>query len=244
MRFRTLIPIAALGVAAVACDKTLQTAPYDRVPAESAITDLSTAQAALNGVYGALESTSYYGLDLEMLGDLPSDNGRWAGTYQFLNEIVNNRIAADNSEVTAMWTAMYRAVDRANVVITRVPALTGIPDATKNQIVGEAYFLRALTFHNLVKFWGPIPTPTTPVTTPADAANYTRTPVDQVYAQILSDLDKAAQLIPASNTNTRRATRTAVTAIRSRVLFYRASIANSAADYQAALDAANSVLAG
>src|SRR5690348_16990264 len=105
MRFRTLIPVAALALSAAACDKQLATSPYDKVPAESEITDLATAQAALNGVYGALESTSYYGLDVEMLGDLPSDNGRWAGTYQFLGDVVNNRIAADNSEVTAMWTA-------------------------------------------------------------------------------------------------------------------------------------------
>jgi hypothetical protein len=248
-RLRTLIPAAALAAAAVtACDKQLQTAPYDRVSAESEVTDLATAQAALNGVYGALESTSYYGLDLQMLGDLPSDNGRWAGTYQFLGNIVSNQIAADNPEVTAMWQAMYRAVDRANVVITRVPQVSGLTDAQKNQILGEAYFLRALTFHNLVKFWGAVPTPTAPVTTAADAAGYTRTPVAQVYTLILSDLDKAATLIPASNTNTRRATRTAVAAIRARVLLYRAFSASTAspaaADLQGALDAANIVLAG
>ena len=248
MRFRTFLPVAALALSAAACDKQLATAPYDKVPAESEITDLATAQAALNGVYGALESTSYYGLDAEMLGDLPSDNGRWAGTYQFLGEIVNNKIAADNSEVTAMWQAMYRAVDRANVVITRVPQVPGLTDAQKNQMLGEAYFLRALTFHNLVKFWGAVPTPTAPVSSAADAAAYTRTPVAQVYTLILADLDKAATLIPTSDTNTRRATRTAVAAIRARVLFYKAFTASTtapnASDLQSALDAANTVLAG
>jgi len=248
-RFRTLTTVAALlAAAATACDKQLQTEPFDRVPAESEITDLSTAQAALNGVYGALESGGYYGLDVFMLGDLPSDNGRWAGTYQFLGNIVSNQIAADNPEVTDMWTALYRAIDRANVVITRVPQLSGVTDAQKNAILGEAYFLRALTYHNLVKFWGAVPTPTTPVVTAADAASYTRTPVAQVYALILSDLDKAATMIPASNTNTRRATRTAVNAVRARVLFYRAFSASTsspnAADLQSALDAANTVLAG
>jgi hypothetical protein len=239
--------IAVLALAAVVgCDRQLATAPGDRVPANTIIVDGPTASAALNGAYDALQSGSYYGLDLELLGDLPSDNGQWAGTYQFLGDIASNRITADNPEVTAMWGAIYRQVDRDNVVLSRVPTLTSVPDATKNPILGEAYFLRALSFHNLVKFWGDVPMPLVPVTVASDAQSYTRTPRLQVYAQILSDLDKAATLI-TNTTNTRRATLMAVRALRARVLFYRASVAgnpNAAADYQAALDAANLVLAG
>jgi hypothetical protein len=128
-----------------------------------------------------------------------------------------------------------------------VPLVADLADASKNAMLGDAYFLRGLTYHNLVKFWGAVPTPTAPVASAADAAAYTRTPVDGVYAQILSDLDKAATLLPATATDTRRATRTAVMAIRARVLFYKgsqATNASAATDLQAALDAANSVLAG
>jgi hypothetical protein len=247
MRIRQLVSIAALALTAAACDSVLSTSPEDRLPAEDALTDLATAQAAVNGAYAALQSGSYYGLDMILLGDLPSDNGRWVGTYQFLGEIVNNRINADNPEVTAMWGALYRQIARDNLVIQKVPGITAIADATRNQMLGDAHFLRALSYHNLVKFWGAVPTPTVPVTVASDAESYTRTPVPEVYTLILSDLDKAATLIPASATDTRRATRTAVTALRARVLFYRASVAgntNAAADYQAALDAANAVLAG
>jgi starch-binding outer membrane protein, SusD/RagB family len=248
MRIRRLLPLALLAFSAAACDEALSTEPYDRLSAETAITDLATAQAAVNGVFGSLESGSYYGLDAFLLGDLPSDNGRWAGTFQFLGEIVNNRITADNTEVTSHWTGLYRTISRANVVIQRVPLLEGIPDATKNAMLGQAYFVRALSYHNLVKFWGAVPTPTEPVVSASDAAQYTRTPVAQVYTLILSDLDKAATLIPTTATDTRRATRTAVTAIRSRVLFYKAfsasATAPNAADLQGALDAANAVLAG
>lgn len=246
MRIRYLLPAAALLLGA-ACDKSLHTEPFDRLNADATITDLATAQAAVAGAYGGLESSSYYGLDLELLGDLPSDNGRWAGTYQFLGDLVANQVKTDNTEVAAMWAAMYREIDRDNVIIARVPQIASIPKATQDAMLGDAYFLRALTFHNLVKFWGAVPTPTAPVATASDAEAYARTPVDQVYTQILADLDKAATLIPASATDTRRATRTAVAAIRARVLLYRASLAGSAtatADLQGALDAANTVLAG
>lgn len=245
MRFRLLSSLAFLA-AAVGCENALTTTPADRLPADQLIVDASTATAALNGAYDAMQSGSYYGLDLELLGDLPSDNASWAGTYQFLGDIASNRVAADNSEITALWTAIYRQIDRDNIVISRVTPLTNVPDATKNSILGEAYLLRALAYHNLVKFWGDVPMPLVPVVVASDAAAYTRTPQLQVYTQILSDLDKATTMI-TNTTDTRRATPTAAKALRARVLFYRAGLAgnaNSAADYQAALDAANLVLAG
>ncbi len=245
MRIRQLASLAAIAVTAAACDSVLSTSPHDRLPAEGAIADLETARAALNGAYAALQSGGAYGLDVPLLGDLPSDNGRWVGTYQFLGEIADNRITADNPEVGDMWEALYRQVARDNVILADVPKLTDLDAADRDEILGAARFLRALSFHNLVKFWGAVPTPTTPVATPAEAAEYTRTPVSQVYDMILTDLDVAATLIPADADDTRRATLDAVTALRSRVLFYRAGLpgnANAAADYQGALDAANAVL--
>ncbi|MFL5605323.1 MAG: RagB/SusD family nutrient uptake outer membrane protein [Gemmatimonadaceae bacterium] len=244
MRLRLLAPLALASAALFGCDRALTTSPGDRVPADQIIVDGATAAAALNGAYDALQSGSYYGLDLEMLGDLPSDNGQGAGTYQFLKEISDNVVTTDNPEITAMWTAIYRQIDRDNVVLQRVPQLTNVTDAVKNPIVGEAYLLRALGYHNLVKFWSDVPMPLVPVVAASDASAYTRTPQMQVYTQILADLDKAATMI--TTTDTRRANKLAVSALRSRVLFYRAGLAgnaNSAADYQGALDAANVVFA-
>jgi hypothetical protein len=243
MRLRLLLA-AGLLAGAAACDNVLQTEPVTSLPQDQMIVDAATAQAALNGAYDALQSGSYYGLDLLVLGDLPADNTVWTGTFQFLGDIQNNRIQADNAEVTSMWTALYSAVDRANVLLQRVPGVAGIPDSTKTRIQGEAYFLRALTYHNLVKYWGAVPMPLAPAASPTDAQAYTRAPAADVYTQILADLDKALTMIPAGQTNTRYATQNAVRAVRSRVLLYRAGLqgANATADYQAALDAAQAVL--
>jgi hypothetical protein len=241
MRLRYLLGVACGAAALGACSSVLDTSPYDRVPASLEIVDAATAQAALNGAYDALQSSSVYGLDLEMLAELAADNCTWSGTYQFLGDVSSNKIAADNPEVSSLWTGLYRQIDRDNTVIQRTAALTNVPDATKNEILGEAYFLRALSYHNLVKFFGGVPMPLVPVNVAADAAKYTRATVDQVYAQILADLDQAAKLV-SNTTDTRRATVNAVRAIRSRVLFYRGTLTSSAADLQASLDAANAVL--
>jgi hypothetical protein len=237
--------VLALCVTVASCGDALNTEPQSSLSADDAIKDAATAQAALNGAYNALQSTNYYGLYMQVLGDLPADNAYWTGTFQYISDVSSNRMTADNSAATDMWTAIYRQIDRDNVVLQKVPGVSGLTDAAKNDILGQAYFLRALSFHNLAKFYGDVPTPLTPVSSPADAAAYTRTPIASVYTQILADLDKAGQLI-SNTTNTRYATQTAVKALRARVLFYRAALnaSTSAADYQAALDAANSVLAG
>jgi hypothetical protein len=127
--------------------------------------------------------------------------------------------------------------------LQRVPEVTGIPSSTSNEILGEAYFLRALSYHNLAKYWGDVPMPLKPVVTANDAATYSRTPVAQVYTQILNDLDNAGKLI-TNTSNTRQATVAAVNALRARVLFYRGTTTNASADLTAALTAANAVLNG
>ena len=243
--YKTAAVILSLfALAITGCDSVLTTKPYDAIPGSDEIVDGATAQAALNGAYDAMQSGGTYGLDLEVVPSLASDESIWTGTLQNLGDIATNNVAADNSEITSMWGALYRQVDRDNVVITSTTPLTNIPTATKNEILGEAYFLRALSFHNLVKHWGAIPLPLKPVAVASDAAAYTRAPVSEVYDQILKDLDSASKLI-TNTTNTRIASVNAVKAIRARVLFYRAGTGSgSATDLQAALDAANSVLSG
>ncbi|HEX6053091.1 MAG TPA: RagB/SusD family nutrient uptake outer membrane protein [Gemmatimonadaceae bacterium] len=245
MRIFRALPAALALLISAGCDSVLSTTPQSTIPADQIIVDSKSALGALTGAYDGLQSGSYYGLDIQMLGDLPADNSTWVGTYQFLGNIENNQIAPDNPEITDMWTAIYDQINRDNVILARVPEVAAIDEDTRDEVMGEAYFLRALGYSNLVKFWGGVPMPLKPVQTADEAATYTRATVLDVYAQILKDLDSAAVMI-SNTSNTRRATKTAVEALRSRVLFYRASVAgaNATADYQAALDAANAVLAG
>src|SRR3982751_1224968 len=144
MKKRYLVLPMALLVAAAACDSTLQTDPTTSLPAEDQIVDAATARASLNGAYAALQNASYYGLDVQLMGDLPADNATWAGTFQLLNDIGTNQIQADNSEVTAFWTQIYRQLSRSNVLIDQVPKVASITPAVRDSILGQAYFMRAL----------------------------------------------------------------------------------------------------
>ena len=233
MRLRLLLPALLLGLAA-GCDSTLQTEPSDLIPSGNAIVDGPTAHSALIGAYDALQDLSYYGNDFLILGDLSSDNAEWVGTYQFLGAIDRNQIRPDNSAVTGVWQSIYVAIARANALIRDVPNITGVEDEERNEILGEAYFLRALSYHNLVKFWGDVPMPLVPAESPEEAAAYTRTPAAQVYTQILSDLDQASSLI-TDESQTHQASLGAVRALRARVDLYLGDWAKAEANADSVL---------
>jgi hypothetical protein len=235
VKLRLLFPVLLAG-AFGACSKELSTAPSDQVLAAQSIVDAPTARAALAGAYAGLQALGYYGRNLEIIGDLPSDNAVHTGTFQYLHDIGLNDIKADNTTTTSVWTAIYAVIARSNMILAKVPGIPDLSTTEKNEILGEAYFLRALSYHNLVKFWGDVPMPLVPILVAPDAGKYPRVAVAQVYTQILDDLNKAGQLI-TNTSNTRQGTVMAVHAIRSRVLFYKG-------DYQGALDEANIVLAG
>src|SRR6185312_10979982 len=102
---------------------------------------------------------------------------------------------------------------------TKVPNITGMDSDEQNEILGEAYFLRALDYHNLVRLWGGVPLRLEPVQSVAQAADITRATPADVYKQILSDLSQAETLI--SNTDqTTQASLGAAYAIDARVKLY------------------------
>ncbi|MES2522946.1 MAG: RagB/SusD family nutrient uptake outer membrane protein [Gemmatimonadota bacterium] len=245
MRIRSLAaPLMLLGV--VSCGDILQVDPVTSLPQDQLIVDAATATAALNGAYDGLQAGGYYSLSALLDGDLAADNAVWTGTFQFLQELEQNRVLADNPETTGLWTAIYQQIDRDNVILERTPTVASIPVATRDDVMGQAYFLRALGYHNLAKYWGGVPLALKPVVSPTEAQAYTRATLTETYAQILKDLDSASAFIK-NTTNTRYATPLAARALRARVLFYRAGLTGNAAsqaDYQLALDAANLVLAG
>ena len=234
MRLRFLLPALLLTTAA-GCDSILDTEPVDRIPVEEAITDAPTARAALVGAYDALTSLAYYGRNFLVLGDLSADNAEHTGTLTALADVGLNTLDAENTTIDGMWATIYAAIARTNLIIQQVPGVAGLDQVERDQILGEVYFLRALHYHNLVKFWGEVPLVLAPVQSPDEAAAFQRASVAAAYDQIISDLDEAAARI--TDTDQRlQVSVGAVDALRSRVLLYRE-------DWQGTINAAAAVFA-
>jgi hypothetical protein len=221
MRIRSAVPALLLALVA-GCDDTLTVEPVNDTPSEEAIVNAASARAAVLGAYDALQEDEYYGGDFFFFSDLPADNVSHTGTFDTYLEVDRHQTTADNGSVESAWEGVYTAVHRTNVIIARVPEVDDpeLSDEERDQLLGEAYFLRALNYHNLVKLWGGVPLRLEPAANIGEVSSIPRSSVDEVYAQILSDLDQAIALM-TDEESTRRASRGAAWALRSRVLLYR-----------------------
>ena len=234
MRFRFALAVALVGSLA-GCNSLLDETPVDAVPEDQAITNAEGARTALIGAYDALQLEAYYDRDLVLMGDLPTDNAEHTGTLTQFNQADANQVRADNTAVDDIWNAIYDGINRVNLILLRVPPLTDLDETEKNQILGEAHFLRALHYHNLVKLWGGVPLRLAPITTVEEASQAVRATADEVYAQIESDLNAAGDLITSTEPTT-QATVGAVHALRARVALYRGDYATALAEADEVVD--------
>jgi len=214
-----------------ACN-VLDTSPPDQLSDDKAIKTPAGARAALAGAYNELQDGFYYGGTMTHFGDLYADNANHTGTFTSYQDAFLHDLFADNSDVTGMWNHIYEAIKRANTLIDRVPAVTGFAAGEQDQILGEAYFLRALSYHNLVKYYGGVPIRLTPLTDPATAGNITRATVAEVYAQILTDLGEAETRMTNFTSPDNHATVAAATALLARVHLYQGNYALALAKAQ------------
>jgi hypothetical protein len=238
MRIRRTAPVILASLllgASLGCDKTLTVEPTTEVDAKDAIIDAGSARAALAGAYDALQSGSYYGGDFLFFSELPSDNASHSGTFTSYADMDQQVTTADNGVIEGMWDAIYTGIGRDNTLIQKVPNVAQLSDDEKKDIVGQAYLLRALNYHNLVKLWGGVPIRLAPPNSLGELANTERATVQAVYTQILSDIQNAEQMM-SRDSRTRQASYVAAEALKSRVMLYQENWAGT-------LAAANNVIA-
>lgn len=212
----------------VSCKNFLEIESQNSVSDKVTITDKASAETALRGAYNALSNSAYYGLSYQSIGYLSGDNLTFTGTQIILNEFVLHTVRSDNSYVSDTWNGIYKTINRANHVIQKVPGVTDLKltAALKDQLVGEAHFLRALSYFDLVRLWGGVQIVLTPTVSVEEKAGIARSSVAETYAQVLKDLEAAEPLLPET-TNRFRATRKTVWALRARYHLYRGEWADA-----------------
>jgi hypothetical protein len=207
--FTSLLMAGGLLVAA-GCSKSIDKTPISTITASNFYKTASDAEAGLTGAYNALYQ-QYYIWDYMTNGDAQSDNCYAGGNNADNFAIDNFSLNALNGNVTRDWQGLYDGVVAANAVIDNVPGITAQAwsgNTRKQQIIGEAKFLRALHYFNLVTTYGKVPLVITNTGT-GDALYPSRAAVADVYAQIERDLLAAdSALLPASGSgpNTGKAT--------------------------------------
>jgi hypothetical protein len=224
----------------LSCSKILDVSPTDSVPAETAIENAVGAERALIGCYNSLQSTSLYGRNLIITGDLAADNLIWTGTTLEFGQIHNKPIPAENAIVDGFWSASYDGINRVNSLVDRLAVLTDLSTDSYNHLMGEALFLRGLFYLNLVTYFGDVPLRIKPVTD-LSSFDIKRSPREDVYNQIISDLTQAVSMLDI-NKITGFADKNAATALLARTYLQKYHLTGNADMAVAAAQSASLVI--
>jgi hypothetical protein len=204
------------------CKKFLETQPQLQVDQSQAIINAGSAASSVNGLFNLLASNSYYGSNFQALSYLSGGDIQWTGSQSDPSEITKHLTSSTNGYVQSAWTSIYRTISQANYIIAYVPKVTDplLTTATRNQYMGEAYFIRALAYFDLARGWGGVQLVLTPTTLPSDNTGIPRSSLADTYAQVLKDLNAAEALVPAG-VNRNRVTLRTVQALKARFYLYQ-----------------------
>jgi len=158
-------------------------------------------EQAINGSYAALRDV-YDERNFFSLGELRGDNAYYDYNADNRGQIEPEFVAdflsdAANGEIDDKFYDNYTVIDRANQILITIDDVDFDDQDVKDNIKGQALFLRALSYFHLVQFYGSIPLHLETATTMEETA-LPLSSVDAVYTQIIIDATNAISLLPES----------------------------------------------
>ncbi len=197
-----IIPLGAILLIFSGCEDFLERQPNDYLAAGDFYKTTSDIEGAVIGCYNSLQEMINVGQFFLM--ENRSDNAKYdptrsAGSKPDERSFSILSVMSTNTYISAYWAACYHSIARCNLVLDNLEVVD--TDETKKQFEAEAKFIRALVYFNLARLFEGVPLITTPVTGD-EAANMGRNSVDEVYLQIIDDLQDAIDRFPRDVTPT------------------------------------------
>lgn len=200
--------LMALSIAA--CDNKLDLLPHQSLDESVALNSDANVKTVLNGAYDAFADDDLMGANVLRNAELQGGDDElvWVGTYIGPREIFTKQMNATNDDAQAMWISGYKAISVCNNVLS---AIAVVNEADQARVEGEAKFLRAYSYFELVRSFAKpyvedgnnsqlgVPIVLDPTREITDKQNVARNTVEEVYQQILADLNSAEGLLPDEN---------------------------------------------
>jgi hypothetical protein len=238
--------VLALGLSLAGCKDALDIAPLQSIDAATAYNTSQKVAAAVVGTYATLDNPRLYGTDLILVPELMGGDGyiNWDGSFQNYRQIRAHTQIATLSNSEGIWTQAYGAINQCNLVLDNLSVVTDA--GQKSQYEGEVSFIRGTMYFELVRLFAQqyqpgttnsqpgVPINLVPVTNTEQAdTKLARSTVEEVYTQIIKDLQNAIAKLPAQNIS--RASKYSAEAMLARVYLQQGN-------YAAARTAANDVI--
>lgn len=188
-----------LGLGCSSCSDLLNLSPYKEISADNFYQNEEDFKQAINGIYQPFRAM--YNDEEWNLGEAKSDN------TTYIIHIAKSSIdredpdqfleTSTNGFVGTKYNNSYVMIGRANRVLSEIDGVD-FDAKSKNSLKGQALFLRAFAYFNLVQYFGGVPLHTAPSTS-YESSFKPRATVEEVYQQILLDAKEAASLLPVKS---------------------------------------------
>lgn len=251
LRSRPFLLFLAVLLAAIvllpACDSAVETAPEQDLPRQGVFNSQASARSVVLGVYERLQFAGAYGGIGYTGADISTSNADFGGSFTTYQSVQNYSIFPTTLPALTIWDDNYELINAANEVVTRVGDVPNISPGAVTGFTAEAKFLRALAYHNLLRWYATpyaedpealgVPLALQPTAAPSEELNRSRATVAAVYEQINSDLSDAASGFSQEGivTSDGGANLYTIRALQARVALYQE-------DYEAAAEFATAVI--
>lgn len=199
MKTKKLIIAILLLNLVVSCDDELNLSNPNSQTAGNFWLNEAQAMEGTNAMYNSLLVDGYYMRMTPALADGRGDDFTADSPWPDLGQVANFTILPTSGPVQWMWSAYYQCVFRSNQVLANVPKIE-MNKTLKDRCLGQAYFLRGLSYFNLATNFQKVPLILTVPSTTEDRYPATATEVE-IWSQIISDFQNAQKLLPVNYSN-------------------------------------------
>ena len=231
-----------------ACNDFLEEKPKSSLTAPDYYQTEAQAQANVNYLYRTGASSKLTGAGSAYVGPFASITGQLTGyftnsyegqelTCKYSRELTRQQNTMTVSvTIDGIWDDCYKAINVANGAIKYIPEIS-MDQSLANRLIGEAKFFRAWNYFNLVKIFGGVPLTVEPYES-MENMYLERASVEQVYAQVESDLKDAVNALPAATfyNNSNRITKYAAAMVLTSVYMQQGKYADAASAVKTVID--------
>jgi hypothetical protein len=226
-------------IASACTDLALE--PHASVSNDAYFQTIADFEAGIIGAYDIMSAAGYYGRSIHLMSDIMGEDIKQNGSANRYQEFADfeGQVVTGHDYETTLWADGYIAINRLNMILTSADNFeppSGVVSEF-NQILGEAYALRGLAFFDMVRMYAQHYTytadashPGVPIVLEPDInALPARNTVAEVYAQVISDLNKGISMMTTTRDGPYMMSKEAAQAILSRVYLYMEDWSNAEA---------------
>lgn len=243
MKLKYIIPVV-VGISLASCHKDLDVVQNSQLSNSGMWKESADAEAAVNGAHSLMRAAFSQGL--VYWGEYRT--GLWGpGNHGGLTQAARDQVyqsTMNSTHAQANWADLYRTINMANLVIKYTPQIPFYSEATRNEVLGNAYFIRANCYYWIARVWGDAPLQLEGNESTAQDLYPTKSTAAEIFQQVERDINEGINLMPANVTQRKKASLASLNMLKADYSLWMYTVRNGGNSYLDAAEAAINAVKG